>query len=311
MNLNILQYFVLIAILLISLSCGELDEYICNYQTVHSGAWNSTIQDFESCLACRINDVNFLERGKTIQFVNDTGSLQSSNVKLIRIDKGTVNFIPMIELLQAFPHVENLDFWFNTEVINAEFFGDASKLKYITSLENSLTIEANAFSTAINLEMLALDFNNISSIHPTAFLGLKNLIRLDLDNNNLGSLNEMWFHDLQKLQTLFLEDNKIVNLESKVFNSLVSLRILVLTSNQIKVIPLLLFEMNVKLEAILLANNKLTEIQAESFLNLKLLEVLDLEGNVCVDKVLQNETLTDVGLDLVNCYHQESMPLVI
>ena len=90
---------------------------------------------------------------------------------------------------------------------------------------------------------------------------------------------------MQRLQTLFLEDNKIKNLDNGVFDTLVGLSILVLNSNKIEVIPLLLFSKNVKLEAVLLSNNKIEEIQMESFLNLKLLGILDLEGNVCVYKV--------------------------
>ncbi|NXS94487.1 TLR22 protein, partial [Jacana jacana] len=82
-------------------------------------------------------------------------------------------------------------------------------------------IQSRDLQRTVNLRVLLLQSNEISSIDEDSFLNLGKLELLDLSNNSLAHLSPAWFEQLSSLQHLHLQGNSYRDLgESSPFSSL-------------------------------------------------------------------------------------------
>ncbi|XP_070501908.1 leucine-rich repeat-containing protein 15-like [Chironomus tepperi] len=208
----------------------------------------------------------------------------------------------------AFEHLQNLKYLdlskCNFTGLVVEWFENGlSQLEVLNLAENALTeIPANAFKELTGLEVLALDFNKISTLHEDSF-ELPSLISLFLDSNHLADLQDNVFSKLASLKILYLSENdcsnfapnifkpltslttlamhscSIVNIKPEWFQSLGNLSILLLEENEFAEFPEKMFLSSDNLKLLSVYGNKLTELNSRSFGSVEALSHLDVRKN--------------------------------
>lgn len=134
-----------------------------------------------------------------------------------------------------------------------------------------------------NLTSLRVEFTDLSSLSKEDTEGLQNLENLYLGNNQITDIAERSFDDLTNLKLLYLNSNQLKKLSESTFSKLTNLERLWLNENHLTQLHLTLSSENQNLNRVYLQNNKLTVI-AEEIFQLNNLEVVDLRGNICINK---------------------------
>jgi Leucine-rich repeat (LRR) protein len=139
------------------------------------------------------------------------------------------------------------------------------------------------------LTFLALDINEIQSIHPDAFLGLNELETLTLSKNKLTEIDPECFRGMGSLYELDLSTNRIKSLRVRNFKYLKKLKILRLGQNALESFESdLLFDSNTHgLYELYLNENKL-QILRKNFFIFRDLTDLSLKSNQI--SVIERET---------------------
>ncbi|XP_071142427.1 SCO-spondin-like isoform X3 [Mytilus edulis] len=126
---------------------------------------------------------------------------------------------------------------------------------------------------------LALNQNKIQSIDATSLSGLTSLEMLFLEYNEISSIEDGAFSTLRSLVTLSIYDNKLTTIKTDTFKSLGSLRELLLESNEISSIEDGAFSTLSSLSLLNINDNKLTSIKPDTFKSLGSLRELNLKDN--------------------------------
>jgi Leucine-rich repeat (LRR) protein len=83
-----------------------------------------------------------------------------------------------------------------------------------------------------NLEVLNLEYNEITTIDDGLFDTLINLKCLNLSSNELTIIKSNWFKCLENLKELDLHSNKIQSIDDDAFDKLIKLETLDLNNNE-------------------------------------------------------------------------------
>ncbi|XP_066992631.1 leucine-rich repeat-containing protein 15 [Anabrus simplex] len=123
--------------------------------------------------------------------------------------------------------------------------------------------------------LLTLDLrdNDIKYVQESAFQGLVDLEILSLDNNGITSLSPNILKDCSKLRHLGLRGNPIQIPDSEHFLNIRGLETLDLSDCNLNVLPKALLLDSSKLQLLKLSSNKLINLNTEEFKNLRRLEV--------------------------------------
>lgn len=195
-------------------------------------------------------------------------------------------------------------------MLPAEFFTTYSALKYINLSFSKLykiadytfglkflvdinlkgneliSLTANVFNGAVNLERIDLSQNMISIVQPETFMNLVSLRDLNLSYNQLhnNSFNRNgidWIDGIESLKSLDLSNNQIFYYDVmpyQAFSGLVNLETLVLKSNMIT-IDYGAFASNRMLKTLDFSYNSMTYFDLNFILSIDSLENLYLNGN--------------------------------
>lgn len=133
------------------------------------------------------------------------------------------------------------------------------------------------------LTNLRIELSDMTSLFGNDTEGLQNLKNLYLGKNSISNVGADAFQNLTKLNNLYLNDNLIQQLPNSIFQKLTNLERIWLNDNHLTSLHLELLSENKNLNRIYLQNNKLLIIAEETF-HLPNLEVVDLRGNVCINR---------------------------
>ncbi|XP_061560819.1 leucine-rich repeat transmembrane protein FLRT2 [Phycodurus eques] len=178
----------------------------------------------------------------------------------------------------------------NIQTISRAALAQLTRLEELHLDDNSIStvgVEEGAFREALNLKLLFLTKNHLSSVP----IGLpEDLKELRLDENRIAVIAEEAFQNVTHLQRLLLDGNLLTDegIAPGTFQELASLRELALARNSLTFPPPLLPSQSlVKLS---LQENQIDQIPVAAFANLNRLERLDISSN-------QLQTLTQGVFD--------------
>ncbi|XP_061668699.1 leucine-rich repeat transmembrane protein FLRT2 [Syngnathoides biaculeatus] len=178
----------------------------------------------------------------------------------------------------------------NIQTISRGALAQLTRLEELHLDDNSIStvgVEEGAFREALNLKLLFLTKNHLSSVP----IGLpEDLKELRLDENRIAVIAEEAFQNVTHLQRLLLDGNLLTDegIAPGTFQELANLRELALARNSLTFPPPLLPSQSlVKLS---LQENQIDQIPVAAFANLNRLERLDVSSN-------QLQTLTQGVFD--------------
>ena len=156
----------------------------------------------------------------------------------------------------------------------------AQQLDVLNLQFNELThLPHDLFNSTSKLKNLDLRQNRLAQLSIDLFSSLEVLLRLWLGNNAISILPVGVFKSLGKLVILDLSGNSISTLPVGVFHSLNNLRTLDLSGNSISVLPAGVFKSLGRLWYLYLSGNNISTLQEGVFESLVGLKTLDLSGN--------------------------------
>ncbi len=168
---------------------------------------------------------------------------------------------------------------------------------------NDITkLRSKSFQSSLYLEVLLLDYNQISAVNDDAFWGLTQLVVLDMADNNLTTLSSRLFTPLINLITLHLEYNKLATLPLGIFDYLVNLEALILANNRLVTLHEAIFVSLSNLRHLHLYSNKLKVLPGKVFRNKMNLIELSISMNelVMLDEATFANLTSLVNLHLYN-----------
>lgn len=112
----------------------------------------------------------------------------------------------------------------------------------------------------------------------------KRLTVLDLFNNHIETIPADAFNDLTLLTELKILNNRVKSLDERLLKNLKNLAYFFAENNEIEELPEELFE-NTNIAVVNLKNNRLKKIHVD-FRQLRNVNNIDLDGNVCMSKCL-------------------------
>ncbi|XP_030754191.1 leucine-rich repeat-containing protein 4B-like [Sitophilus oryzae] len=118
------------------------------------------------------------------------------------------------KVFKTLPLLEKLDLGMN-KISNIEdgAFDSLSKLKHLNLGFNNLKVIPKTINSLINLQILNLNNNQISSLKANTFTSLKKLETLQLNDNNIQSIERNFFKHFNSLSKLDLSSNYLANLD--------------------------------------------------------------------------------------------------
>jgi BspA type Leucine rich repeat region (6 copies) len=141
-------------------------------------------------------------------------------------------------------------------------------------------IEKGAFSKTINLEVLRLNSNQLTSLPKNLFRNLKRLKELNLAGNQFHNLSDKIFAPLSSsLEKLVLNNCNLSDWNALWLQDLELLTYVDLGSNKIQEIPRNSFHPDHKISALFLDKNQIESLDFFSFGKLENLEFFHAEGN--------------------------------
>lgn len=164
-----------------------------------------------------------------------------------------------------------------------------------------LKIDASGRENNVTEVQLRGQINQISSEIFTKFPNLKTLEAWTV---RLQTVKRRHFKGANKLETLNIGGNDISELGPRIFEHAPNLKRISLHENKIRYVDQETFYGLGNLTYLTLANNKIKMMQDETFKELKFLQTLDLNWNICVDKYFsgtKHVNLTQIKENLDVC----------
>jgi len=137
------------------------------------------------------------------------------------------------------------------------------------------------------LGYLSVENTNLKNISRSNFKGMEKLWTVSFNKNQLTNLNEDLFEDVPNLILITFDDNKIRSIPLQLLVNLKQLGKFQFTNSLIENIQSDLFINNKELWKVDLKNNRLKTIELD-FRQLKNLQNLEFEGNICINKNAAN-----------------------
>ncbi|KAL3860349.1 hypothetical protein ACJMK2_010485 [Sinanodonta woodiana] len=210
-----------------------------------------------------------------ISVINDTSSIWNSCIKLDISNNKLEQFHPKLV-----SYIQILDISFNSlKELDAESFSSFVNLKHLNLSHNQIyKISETAFHPLTGLISLDLSHNKLANLHTNSFNNALRLKVLDISNNVLQSLESESFRGLDYFLTeLNLSNNNLSSIEMKSFIELQDLRVISLSNNNdLKEVN---FDLPSHLKQVDLKNCSLQEINECKFIQLYDIEVLNVENN--------------------------------
>ena len=182
------------------------------------------------------------------------------------------------EILRSVKGLEELSLAYNIiREIPKNTFQDLSSLKILNMYGNKIaSIDQDTFAgTEANLEYVDMGYNSIEQVAPG--LVLPAMKYLNLAENKLTDI-EGAFNLLSTLNVLILRDNAIEKVTPSTFSGMDNLISVDLSENYIREVAPSVFS-NSYLNEVNVSGNLLKELEQKTFINLPILEVLDLSHN--------------------------------
>ena len=165
-----------------------------------------------------------------------------------------------------------------TKIARGTFY-NLSSLTYLLLQDNLITeIESSAFTGCYNLRTLYIYRNRLTKLSPRTFYNLT-LNLLIMNYNQITELDNLTFDEIKSVQILSLSSNNISTIGSGTFNSLNITEQLDLSQNRLTKIDNETFAGLNQLSSIYLNYNKLSTIESGAFNNLANLKNIYLEYN--------------------------------
>ena len=185
-------------------------------------------------------------------------------------------------------HGEELDCIFGDEDYSLVGFVYSCRVTSFVNPHNNLTIDGYLGEHLANrndadVQAIIMEGTNTKYI-PTNLGSLFNLTALYMDYTQLIEIKATDFLGMQDLEEISFFNDKFSSVPLDVFTTLTNLRFIYLSGNQIEELPNGIFKNNLELEEIYLNHNRIKYLGTEIFNDLKKLNWVDLERNICVDK---------------------------
>lgn len=196
-------------------------------------------------------------------------------------------------------HIDYLEWSCNVKEIEmkSSSFNESISYDNVTSMHiirtTNTSLPIGLHQKFPNLTNLRVEFADIFSLTQHDTEGMHNLRNLYLGNDNISSVTEGAFENFPLLKLLYLNGNNLTRLPNSTFHKLTNLERLWLNDNHLTDLHAELLSHNKKLNRVFLQNNKLLVIGEESF-NIPNLQIVDLRGNICINKWTFDTPLSDV-----------------
>lgn len=172
--------------------------------------------------------------------------------------------------------------------IPASVFDQFPSLVWLEAPQTKLPVVSN-LRHCDRLLILVLDHNHIASINGSVFQRCPNLLWINLSSNGLRWISSDAFDGLPALKILYLHNNTLETLEPTLFDRLIALEEIHLELNKLLFVGAQLFANNVALRFVFLSYNRIALVESHDFLaNQENLQLLDLSGNLCVNRQFAN-----------------------
>ncbi|XP_070495732.1 leucine-rich repeat-containing protein 15-like [Chironomus tepperi] len=183
--------------------------------------------------------------------------------------------------------IEFLDFGNNLlTAVNPQWFVPiSSTLRSLDFFNNFISqVPDGIFSTLARLEFLMIGMNGVQ-LGNNPFLGLTSLRTLGLGRNGIRELNPSWFSPISQLQELFLCGNALTQLRPGDLDSLRNLITVRFNGNSLSTVSLDALGPSIAtIRNLQVQQNGLTSFDPRIIENTPNLQILMLQGNVCVDQ---------------------------
>nr|XP_033325300.1 protein toll [Megalopta genalis]XP_033325301.1 protein toll [Megalopta genalis] len=184
--------------------------------------------------------------------------------------------------LAGFPKLQRLILSSNNfSDLSNDLFTDMPELTWLDLRASNVHLRSDLFQNSVNLTVLELAQNRISSIEPGVFDKLTKLTLLNLWQNRLTKIEPGTFDKLASLQSLDINTNDLTTLHEGVLHNLSNLEVLNLSANNFSLLPEGLFQQNKKLKTVNMYGNKrnMTTFPRGLFANLTKLTSVQLRSN--------------------------------
>ncbi|CAG9563755.1 unnamed protein product [Danaus chrysippus] len=220
-----------------------------------------------------------------------------SSLTTLNMSRNLISTIESVDFqIEASSGLRTIDLSYNQlETVPDNCFLKFPRLLYLDLSHNSIKkIELLTFEGMRNIETLLLSYNEIKSVGLN-FVRFINLKMLELDHNELTSLSEGSLKNLLNLEHLNLSSNQLNTIQEDSFRGLQKLQEIDLSNNQIKTVPAYLFQSNINLHTVYLSNNNIDTIQDGAFDGTNITE-LSIKGN-CIIGTINSNTFLGVHID--------------
>ena len=156
---------------------------------------------------------------------------------------------------------------FGTPWTHIPMLTNFTRLETVTIYYNQMisTVPVTSFANLVELRVLKMTSNGVTSIADGTFLGLQRLEALDLSSNKLKVVSPYLVVDNIDLRYLHLENNKLEVLPAKLLHNLPHLLHFDASNNRLTSLPHDLFAKNAHLVRIILRNNLITQLPTSIF----------------------------------------------
>ena len=209
---------------------------------------------------------------------------------LVALEEINLSLVPIEEVLpvifQNNSELKSISLTHGMTEFNPDTFSHLIKLEFF-KIRNSFSFEivnAELFANNVNLKTLIFNNCNITELSSDSFEKLINLEEIDLGYNRI-ELPDNIFEKNVNLKILKLTSTGIVGeMNAEILKTLTKLEVLHVDANTIRIIDSNLFVNNPELIDINFTSNRINATQSTFLENQKKLEILDFNGNVCVNR---------------------------
>ncbi|CAO1421564.1 unnamed protein product [Diamesa tonsa] len=155
-----------------------------------------------------------------------------------------------------------------------------------------VSVPADIFNKFINLMALQCVAVEIETISKSSFINCDKLDLLNLENNKISVIPNEVFEKCINLGWISLKSNLITTIESAAFSGLSQLKLLDIKNNKITQLDFKVDGFN-QLRYLDFSNNEVSAVQTDFQSNLKNIEYLNGESNVCINDKYEHFPVTE------------------